>query len=348
MNPSKNNLSARPMMVNCSGCRTPLQLPSGGRAIRCALCKAVTHIAASPGIQAPLSSQRPHPHGKKRAVIIGVSYFNSPSPLKSCLKDAKCMQHLLINKLKFPSDSIIMLTEEETHPSHIPTKQNIRMALYWLVKEGCTSGDSLLFYFAGHGSRQNNYNGDEVDGYDERLCPLDFKTEGEILDDEINATIVRPLPHGAKLHSIIDACRSGTVMDLPYLCRMNKDGQYVWENHQPKSGVWKGTAGGEVIAISGCDDDQLSDDTQALSMVTATGAMTFCFIQAIERSGAQGITYGSIMNSMRTTIRNTRIKLGGGFVTTMVNMITGNRKLKQEPQLTASEPFDIYAKLFSL
>lgn len=76
----------------------------------------------------------------------------------------------------------------------------MRMALYWLV-QGCQPGDSLLFHYSGHGSRQRNFSGDEVDGYDETLCPLDFETQGMIVDDEINATIVRPLPHGVKLRN---------------------------------------------------------------------------------------------------------------------------------------------------
>lgn len=35
----------------------------------------------------------------------------------------------------------------------------------------------------------------------------------------------------------------------------------MWEDHRPRSGLWKGTAGGEAISISGCDDDQTSADT---------------------------------------------------------------------------------------
>ncbi|XP_009118546.2 metacaspase-1, partial [Brassica rapa] len=363
-----------PMLVNCSGCRTPLQLPSGARSIRCALCQAITHIAdprsAPPPPQshssavapppshvpAPLG-QLPHPHGRKRAVICGISYRFSRHELKGCINDAKCMRHLLINKFKFAPDSILMLTEEETDPYRIPNKQNMRMALYWLV-QGCTAGDSLVFHYSGHGSRQRNYNGDEVDGYDETLCPLDFETQGMIVDDEINATIVRPLPHGVKLHSIIDACHSGTVLDLPFLCRMDRSGQYVWEDHRPRSGLWKGTAGGEAISISGCDDDQTSADTSALSKITSTGAMTFCFIQAIERS-PQGTTYGNILNSMRTTIRNTGsgggVSVGGGgggVVSSVLTMLltggSGMGGLRQEPQLTACEPFDVYAKPFIL
>lgn len=90
----------------------------------------------------------------------------------------------------------------------------------WLVA-GCRAGDSLVFHYSGHGSQQRDNDGDEVDGKDETLCPLDFETNGMIVDDEINDTIVKPIPRGAKLHAIIDACHSGTMLDLPFLCRMN-------------------------------------------------------------------------------------------------------------------------------
>lgn len=365
------------MLVNCSGCRTPLQLPSGASSIRCVVCQAITHIAdpraappphhpsprshAPPGqlpAPSPYSHAPPGPpasvHGRKKAVIVGISYKYSRHELKGCINDAKCMRFLLINKFQFPSESIIMLTEEETDPYKIPNKHNIRMALFWLVN-GCQPGDSLVFHYSGHGSRQRNYNGDEVDGYDETLCPLDFETQGMIVDDEINATIVRPLPRGVKLHAIIDSCHSGTVLDLPFLCRMNRSGQYIWEDHRPRSGVWKGSNGGEVISISGCDDDQTSADTAALSQITSTGAMTYCFIQAIERG--QASTYGNLLNSMRSAIRNAGNSsggggLGGGVVTSLLTMLVAGGSvggsLRQEPQLTACEPFDVYAKPFSL
>lgn len=245
-----------------------------------------------------------------------------------------------------------MLTEEETDPYRIPNKQNMRMALYWLVA-GCQPGDSLVFHYSGHGSQQRNYTGDEADGYDETLCPLDFETQGMIVDDEINATIVRPLPAGVKLHAIIDACHSGTVLDLPYLCRMNRSGQYAWEDHRPRSGVWKGSNGGEVISFSGCDDHQTSADTSALSKITSTGAMTFCFIQAIEHG--QSATYGTMLNSMRQAIRstgNSSNNIGGGVVTSLLTMLVSGGSLSggltQEPQLTACQPFDVYTKPFSL
>uniref|UniRef100_A0A0C9S9A8 TSA: Wollemia nobilis Ref_Wollemi_Transcript_8267_1840 transcribed RNA sequence n=1 Tax=Wollemia nobilis TaxID=56998 RepID=A0A0C9S9A8_9CONI len=364
------------MLVNCSKCRTPLQLPPGAKSIRCAVCQGITHIADPRGAPSPASSQHqpppsyyggyqpppPNPqqyspdpsssHGKKRAVVCGISYRYSRHELKGCLNDANCMKYLLINKFKFPEPSILMLTEEERDPLRKPTKHNIRMAMFWLM-QGCQAGDSLVFHYSGHGSQQRNRTGDEVDGYDETLLPLDFETQGMLVDDEINAAIVRPLPRGARLHAIIDACHSGTVLDLPYFCRLSRDGRYVWEDHRPRTGVWKGTSGGEAISISGCDDNQTSADTSALSKITSTGAMTYCFIQAIEKGGA-GTTYGSLLNAMRNTIRQTGASTGGGGgpVTTLLTMLlTGGSYgggLTQEPQLTSSEPFEIHTKPFYL
>lgn len=379
------------MLVDCSNCRTQLQLPPGARSIRCALCLAVTRIAQPRDVHVAAPPLHPstyltstssdiynhnynhnHDHnyyqpppppisyvppgqpasvnGQKRAVICGISYAGSRNQLKGCVNDANCMKYMLIHNFKFPESSIIMLTEEEKDPLRRPTKHNIRMAMYWLV-QGCQPGDSLVFHFSGHGSQQRNYNGDEIDGYDETICPLDFETQGMIIDDEINATIVNPLPRGVKLHSIIDACHSGTVLDLPYLCRMDKTGKYVWEDHRPKSGVWKGTNGGEVISFSGCDDDQTSADTSALSKVTSTGAMTYSFIQAIEHGNAK--TYGDILTAMRSTIRKTDGGLGGGgTVTSLLSMLLTGGSLgsgmRQEPQLTANESFDVYKKVFSI
>lgn len=110
---------------------------------------------------------------------------------------------------------------EEGESDFVPTKKNIQESLKWLV-EGSESGDSLVFYFSGHGLRQPDFNDDEKDGFDETICPVDFMQEGMILDNEINSTIVRPLKKGITLHAIVDACHSGTVLDLEYIYDLHK------------------------------------------------------------------------------------------------------------------------------
>ena len=122
------------LLIDCSNCRTPLQLPPGAKSIRCSICRAVTRVAEpralghnyhhhhhhhapppsaavapSPYNHAP-GGAPPSAHGRKRALICGVSYKNTRHELKGCINDAKCMKYLLINKFKFPESSILMLT----------------------------------------------------------------------------------------------------------------------------------------------------------------------------------------------------------------------------------------------
>ncbi|KAI4318467.1 hypothetical protein MLD38_032168 [Melastoma candidum] len=132
------------------------------------------------------------------------------------------MKQLLINGFGFLEESIQILTEEEKDESRSPTRKNILESLKWLVKDS-TPGDSLLFFFSGHGLRYpESVKGDELDGFDESICPVDFVREGVIRDNEINSIIVEPLKEGVKLHAIIDACHSGTIPDLPYEYDHNK------------------------------------------------------------------------------------------------------------------------------
>ncbi|BBN17812.1 metacaspase-1 [Marchantia polymorpha subsp. ruderalis] len=348
------------MLVNCSGCRTTLQVPPGAPSIRCSVCSRVLSIAtrSAPApyppqqssiqsFQPPMHPQYaptpPHPGGQKKAVIVGICYRSTRYELKGCINDANCMKYMLLNRFQFPESSILMLTEDERDPLKRPTRHNIRMALYWLVL-GCKPGDSLVFHFSGHGAQQRNTFGDEKDGMDETICPVDFEVNGMIVDDQINEAIVRPLGPGVRLHAIIDACHSGTVLDLPWFCRMDRQGQWAWEDHR-SSRVYKGTNGGEAYSFSGCDDGQTSADTSALAKSASTGAMTFSFIQAVERREA--MTYAGLLSSMRNSIR--RANSGSRGVTDLIGMLLSGGSfpggaLTQEPQLTSANCFDINSR----
>ncbi|KAF1897912.1 hypothetical protein Lal_00032674, partial [Lupinus albus] len=113
------------MIINCSGCRTSLQLPPGAGYIRCALCNFVTLLSYLRAVPSPSSTLAPpNPHGRKKAVIIGISYRFSRHELKGCINDANCMRYFLINKFNFPEPSIIMLTEPSPsssteYPGHV-------------------------------------------------------------------------------------------------------------------------------------------------------------------------------------------------------------------------------------
>ncbi|KAI8026074.1 Metacaspase-1 [Camellia lanceoleosa] len=219
-------------------------------------------------------------HLPKRAVLCGVSYQKKKHKLKGTINDVNRMKSLLTDHFGFLETSICVLTEDEDDPNLIPTKENMQKALRWLVAD-CKSGDSLVFYFSGHGLRQPDFDMDEIDGYNETICPFDFMTAGMILDNDINNTIVKPLKEGVKLHAIIDACHSGTILDLDHVYDRK---QKLWVDNKPTSSVRKSTSGGLAISLSTCADGQMAADTTAFSRNKMTGAMTYIFDQIIRQN----------------------------------------------------------------
>ncbi|XP_031384275.1 metacaspase-1-like isoform X1 [Punica granatum] len=282
---------------------------------------------------------------RKRAVLCGVTYRKRKYKLKGTLNDVKAMKQLLMERFGFVEESIRILTEEEKDQRRIPTKKNIQEALDWLVQDSW-SGDSLVFYFSGHGLRvPENTEGDELDGFDETICPVDFTKEGMILDDEINSRIVRPLKEGVTLHAIVDSCHSGTILDLPnvYDYKLGK-----WSDNRPPSGATKGTMGGLAISLSACADAEIAADTSALTgkIVSGamSGAMTYSFVDAVRKNPA-GLTYGKLVRSMHEVIEeaNKSNCLNSSFLSRIFHA-----KLLQEPVLSSSEIFDVNSKKFEL
>ncbi|PWZ53266.1 Metacaspase-1 [Zea mays] len=344
--------------IRCKYCSASLTVCAGERAIQCAQCCGVTRIRRSLSSRLPLPAlTRPASvagfppcggRGKKRAVLIGITYGGARrgcGELRGPINDVKCMRQLLCQRFAFPSDGIIMLTDDQKDPFRVPTKDNIRMAMQWLV-QGCSSGDSLVFHFSGLGAQVADADCDEQDGYDEAICPVDSFQKGPILDDEINETIVRPLVPGAKLHAVVDACHSDSVLDLPFLCNMSRTGNWQWEDHRPPSGVCKGTSGGQAVLISGYSDGK-SKFSMTPEACATVGAMTHSFIKAVECE-PQGVTYGRLLTSMKAIMTN-----AGGCNQQLQGACAPARKVVnfsgvQEPNLSCSEMFDVYRKPFAL
>ncbi|EGD76981.1 hypothetical protein PTSG_07324 [Salpingoeca rosetta] len=382
-------------LINCPTCGTALVCPPGAPVISCGICKNPIRVARQPQAgpppayggppppQAPPQSRQPshppitHQGGwapgpvvpgpqsgpppgpfhvrRRRALIIGINYMGTSAELGGCINDARCMHYLLKTKFGFQDADILLLTEDNPNPIMHPTRQNIINGMRWLAGSA-QPGDSLFFHFSGHGSQRRDRDGDEIDGLDETILPLDHRRAGQIVDDQINDLIVRPLPQGCRLHAVVDACHSGSVMDLPYMLRGTDGyGRANWLHEAAFARKFKGTSGGEAVCFSACDDSQTSADTTAFSKVTRTGAMTFLFIEAIENG--HGSTYASVLAQMKARLRAARASTssadpfgfgGGSMLTGVLGMLVSGgsyrpsaRGLSQIPQLSSSQPFDI-------
>lgn len=207
---------------------------------------------------------------------------------------------------------------------------------------------------SGHGGQTKDLDGDEDDGYDEVIYPVDFRQVSHIVDDEMHDIMVKPLLPGVRLTAIFDSCHSGTALDLPYIYSTQgvlKEPNLAKEAGQGLLGIVSSYAHGDiggmasqalgffkkattgddtyqrnirtktspadVIMWSGSKDTQTSSDASIAGQ--ATGAMSWAFITALKKNPQQ--SYVQLLNSIRD-------ELEGNY--------------SQKPQLSCSHPLSIY------
>jgi len=161
-------------------------------------------------------------NGTKRAVMIGINYVgHDPGELRGCHNDVGNMKNYIMKVHGFEEENIVVLMDDGQHPE--PTKDAIIAAYKKVIKES-KPGDSIFLHYSGHGSKVQDDDKDEDDGYDEVLVPLDFQQVGMIRDDDLYDLFVKGLPQGVHVVSLMDCCHSGTILDLPFV--FQADGDY--------------------------------------------------------------------------------------------------------------------------
>lgn len=163
----------------------------------------------------PFDVLNPQPNGNRRAVLVGINYVGSSCQLSGCHNDVKTMLNYLRTQGFQDSSTQVLLDDGSCQA---PTKEAMVSAMRWLV-DGAGPGDSLFFHYSGHGASVEDNDGDEADGMDEALCPVDYERAGFLRDDEVFVHLVKPLGEGVQLTCVMDCCHSGTIMDLPYMFR---------------------------------------------------------------------------------------------------------------------------------
>ncbi|RYP27161.1 hypothetical protein DL768_011313 [Monosporascus sp. mg162] len=289
--------------------------------------------------------------GRRKALLIGINYFGQRGQLRGCINDVRNMSAYLVQNFSYKREDMVILTDDQQNPMSQPTKQNVLRAMHWLVKDA-KPNDSLFFHYSGHGGQTKDLDGDEPDGYDEVIYPVDFRQVGHITDDEMHRIMVRPLQAGVRLTAIFDSCHSGTALDLPYIYSTQgvlKEPNLAREAGQGLLGVissyqrgdLSGVAGNimgffkkatigenahnrtlatktsaaDVIMLSGSKDDQTSADATIASQ--ATGAMSWAFITALKKRPQQ--SYVQLLNSIRDELES---------------------RYTQKPQLSCSHPLN--------
>jgi hypothetical protein len=135
--------------------------------------------------------------------------FSAEQQLSGCESDARMVRDLLVNRVGVPAANVRTILGREA------TAQAILDGLRNMLKNS-KPGDSVLFYYSGHGSQITDDNGDEKDDHlDEVLCPHDFKflpgrrAQNAVVDDQLDE-IITTMAKDREFVATFDCCHSGT------------------------------------------------------------------------------------------------------------------------------------------
>jgi len=185
----------------------------------------------------------PEATGRRRAVLIGINYEGQQGELSGCHNDVLNIKRHLSKHEGFKEKDMLILMDDGRH--HQPTKKNILEAFDRIV-DYSQAGDVVFIHYSGHGGRVRDTSGDEADGYDETLIPLDFKRAGQILDDDLYKRLVLKMPKDVTVVVLMDCCHSGTALDLPYEINATQSKMRL------NNGFDMGMLGGAADAVSCC------------------------------------------------------------------------------------------------
>lgn len=238
----------------------------------------------------------------KKALLVGINSYKK-APLRGCVNDANAMRTILKELFGFHSSNIKVLFD------HAATSSAIRKGIAQLVSSA-SNGDTVVFFFAGHGAQIGIGAPDEADEKDETIVPVDMSYKNLISDNYIYENLVRPFEDkNASLTAIFDCCHSGTILrDVTFdpitgepvvevLNRCLPDFFLIDQLTTRSLGLAM-----PVNGLSACKDDETAADLRNVNGTgVARGAFSYAFHKLIK--ARPDITYGEIEDRILDEIR---------------------------------------------
>ena len=193
------------------------------------LLKSVLCAGAMLALPAIVMSQTAE--AKTMALLVGVADYNDDNGITDLLgprNDVSILWRALKARGTDPAD-IAVLTDGLPNNENFPVAKGLAHGAKILAEldrlaETANKGDTVLFYYSGHGTRQPDNPAEpedepEADGMDQVLLPSDvgkydpikMALKNAIIDDVLGRKIAAIRAKGAFVWAIVDACHSGTV-----------------------------------------------------------------------------------------------------------------------------------------
>lgn len=210
------------------------------------------------------------------------------------------------------------------------THAGITKALEKLAKSS-KKGDVVYIHFSMHGQPFEDLNGDEEDGWDEALIPVDAQmiySEGiydgnnHLLDDELEVyfnDIRHKIGTDGQLYVILDACHSGTAS--------RGDDDHI-----------RGTREGFTRSGKDYTPDRTQETNDYFTVATAKGQSPVTFIEACRsyqvnrevRDVDTNTWYGSLSYYIALAMREHQIGVSDDWIEYVKTEMSKNRRLRKQ------------------
>jgi hypothetical protein len=209
---------------------------------------------------------------KKRALLIGINYFNMPEyRLLGCIDDICYMRNILIDAYRYDKSNIIMLRDDSENPLLLPTYENIMRELNDIAS---SNSDEIWIQYSGHGSQFQNTTDKTL--MDNVIVPIDFY-KSYIFDYDIYKILLK-----IKCRAILlfDCCHSGSVGNLPWTFMLSNnsknDTNIITINSNNNT-----MPNPNIYLLSGCKDNQTSSDDYNKELSQDVGVFSNTFNECL-------------------------------------------------------------------
>lgn len=262
----------------------------------------------------------------KRALLIGVSdYGNAMEDPNKWANISGANDIVLLSPL-FTEHGYSVTSLVDAQATHA----GITKALEKLARDS-RKGDLVYIHFSMHGQPFEDLNGDEEDGWDEALIPVDaemhyvegvYEGKNHLLDDELEVyfnDIRNKLGSDGQLLVILDACHSGTSS--------RGDDDHV-----------RGTREGFSRSGKVYTPDRTKETNDYFAVATAKGQSPVTFIEACRsyqvnkevRDVETNTWYGSLSFYIAQSMKDNKTVGSDEWVETIKTGMAKNRKLRKQ------------------
>ncbi len=250
------------------------------------------------GVSKASSADAQSTQPEKYALMIGINAYAS-SPLTGCENDTKAVKDLLVRQFGFIDDKEhikVLYSKQATKQAIVDAFKSHLIENAKKLKSQAKEG-IFVFQYSGHGSQVTDQNGDEADGLDETLCPVDVivsDPKNDLIDDEMEVLVKELTDYTDNLTLIMDCCHSGSnTRALDFTAR-----RLERPNMLPAEGKSRGLEkkadkqilppNQRYVALSGCMPDELALETTINGK--NQGLMTNALVDALSTDNSE-LTY---------------------------------------------------------